>query len=106
MRCWKMRCWPIWRCWGPKHIPVEWIEISESSLEIDTWDTFQLSARVLPHNASNQKIIWTSSDSTIADVNNGLVMWLWDWGVATITATSEEWGYSATCEVTVNWSYD
>ena len=18
MRCWKMRCWAIWRCWGPK----------------------------------------------------------------------------------------
>jgi hypothetical protein len=18
MRCWKMRCWDIWRCWGPK----------------------------------------------------------------------------------------
>lgn len=18
MRCWRMRCWDIWRCWGPK----------------------------------------------------------------------------------------
>lgn len=106
MRCWKMRCWAIRRCWGPKHIPVEWIEISESSIEINTWDTFQLSARVLPHNASNQKITRTSSDGSVAAVNNWLVMWLWDWGEAVITATSEEWGYTATCEVTVNWSYD
>ena len=106
MRCWKMRCWAIRRCWGPKHIAVEWIEISESSIEINSWDAFQLSARVLPHNASNQKIIWASSNESVAKVNNGVVTWLWSWWVATITATSEEWGYSATCEVTVNWSYD
>ena len=105
MRCWRMRCWPMWRCWGPKHIPVEWIEISESSIEINVWESFQLSARVLPHNASNQKIIRTSSNESAAGVNNGLVMGTWIWWDTTITATSEEWGYTATCEVIVNWFY-
>lgn len=102
MRCWIMRCWAIRRCWKGKHISVEWIEISESGIVINTWQTFQLSARVLPHNASNQKIIWTSSNESVATVENGLVTWLTGNYSAVITATSEEWGYSATCEVIVN----
>lgn len=102
MRCWRMRCWPMWRCWKGKYISVEWIEISESGIVINNWDIFQLSARVLPHNASNQKIIRASSNESVATVENGLVTWLNSPGDAVITATSEEWGYTATCEVIVN----
>ena len=103
MRCWRMRCWPIWRCWGPKHIPVEWIEISEGSITFNQeWETFQLSARVLPHNASSKKVIRSSSAPDYVSVSdNWLVTALSptnDWVI--ITATSEEWGYIATCDVT------
>ena len=102
MRCWKMRCWIIRRCWKHKHIPVEWIEISESEIGIE--DTFQLRARVLPHNASNQKILWSSSDETIATVEDWLVT-PWDQWRCVVTATSEEWWYTATCQVVVHYPY-
>lgn len=101
MRCWKMRCWAIWRCWRWKHIAVEWIEISEEYIWFDyDWETIQLIARVLPHNASNQKITWSSSNPEAISVDeNWLVTAIHHNQWATITATSEEWGYTANCYV-------
>jgi glycerophosphoryl diester phosphodiesterase len=50
----------------------------------------QLTATVTPTNASNKKIIWTSSDESVVRVNgNGKVAYMSD-GKATITATSTD----------------
>ena len=69
-------------------------------LELD--ETLQLTATVKPANATIQDIIWTSSNSGVASVDeNGLVTALYK-GTATITATSSEGGKTAECVVTVN----
>ncbi len=73
-------------------------------------DTFQLSARVKP-NAFDQAVTWTSSDETVATVDeNGLVTALAE-GTVTITATSvavngEGATASASCELTVRGLFD
>ncbi|MER3375333.1 MAG: BspA family leucine-rich repeat surface protein [Allomuricauda sp.] len=70
-------------------------EIKVSSLEINTesskllkGETIQLSIKVIPANATNKEIVWSSSDETIAEVNTaGLVTGL-RMGDVQITAKS------------------
>ena len=59
-----------------------------------------LAAIVIPSNATNKNIIWNSSDSSIASVNQGVITANQE-GTTTITATSEDGNKSATCEVTI-----
>ena len=59
-----------------------------------------MSATVLPSNASNKEVRWSSSDSSVATVSNGLVTAVGE-GTATITATTVDGGFSARCTVNV-----
>lgn len=68
------------------------------SLENDLIET--LTATILPEDASIQKITWTSSDESVATVTNGQITAI-GVGTATITATAEDGGFTATCEVKV-----
>lgn len=72
------------------HIPVENITISQTSTSLNVGNSVQLIASVLPSNADNKSISWTSSNMNIANVNtNGLVTGV-SCGKAIITATSIE----------------
>lgn len=64
--------------------------------------TTQLTATVAPDNATNKNVTWKSSDTGVATVDaNGLVTAVAN-GTATITATTEEGGLTATATITVN----
>ena len=72
-------------------------EESEVSLGIGL--SKQVQANVLPENADNQNIIWSSSNPDIVSVDdNGVITGVGN-GSATITATTDEGGYQATCNV-------
>lgn len=58
----------------------------------------ELLATVLPENATDQMVLWSSSDEKVATVNDGIVTPVAE-GKAIITATAG--GFSATCSVTV-----
>ena len=61
----------------------------------------QLTATVVPDNATNKSLTWQSDDTSIAIVDaNGLVKGMKS-GVATITVTTGNGNYTATCTVTV-----
>lgn len=63
--------------------------------------TAKIKATVAPTNATTQDLTWTSSDNSIATVDNGIVTGV-NVGTATITvATTDGTGLSATCQVTV-----
>ena len=84
--------------------------ISISSITLDTTSevltaigkTVQLTPTVLPNDATNKNVVWSSSNTAVATVSEtGLVNAVGS-GTATITATAADGsGVTATCEVTV-----
>ena len=76
------------------------IELSESEKTVFVGDTFTITATVKPEDAFNRTVTWSSSDPSIATVDeNGTVTAIAK-GEATITAESAD-GVTAECKVTV-----
>ena len=83
-------------------IPVSGITLDKTEAELTRGEILQLAATVVPEDARNQRVKWTSSDEKIATVDaNGKVAAV-GVGEATITATATDGSeVSATCKVTV-----
>jgi Synergist-CTERM protein sorting domain-containing protein len=77
---------------------VTGITLSQSSLAMKTGNTSALTATVTPSDATEKTVTWTSSNTAVATVKDGLVTAVGE-GTAEITATAG--GKSATCKVTV-----
>lgn len=85
---------------NPK-ISVTGISLDKSAMTMKTGDApVTLVATVMPENATNSDITWTSSNPAVALVTNGTVSPVAE-GTTTITAKTVEGGFTATCEVTV-----
>ncbi|MGN0814561.1 MAG: Ig domain-containing protein [Candidatus Coproplasma sp.] len=81
---------------------VTGITLSSSSLSLEEGNTATLTAKVVPDNATNKAVTWSSSDSSVATVDENGVVTAVNAGSAIITATSEENSdIKATCSVTV-----
>lgn len=83
------------------YVDATGISLSPSNLEIYTDQTSQLVVTFTPSNASNKNVTWDSDNEAVATVTNGVVSGLTE-GSATITATSEDGGFTATCSVSVS----
>lgn len=83
--------------------PVEVTEIilSETEVELEKNRGITLTATVLPENATDKTITWTSSDEAIATVQNNGTVIAYAEGECEITATSVDGKVTATCQVTV-----
>lgn len=81
-------------------INVENIRINTKEANLKTGETVQLTATVMPENATNKNVTWSSSNEKIATVKNGVVTALSE-GKATITVTTEDGNKTAECVVTV-----
>ena len=85
----------------PDKIAVTGITLDKTELELGVGEqeSVTLTATVLPEDATDKTVIWTSSDPGVARVNeNGVVTLGW-MGKAVITATAGD--FSATCTITV-----
>lgn len=80
-------------------IPVTSVSINQTSADLLVGETLQLTATVLPDNATDKTVTWTTSNADVASVDNGLVTAMTA-GDAIITASSGD--YSATCTVNVS----
>ena len=84
---------------GP--VSVTGISLDATEAKLMVGKTRSLTATIVPANATNKTVNWTSSDETVATVTDGVVTAVAE-GDATITATSaENSNINATCEVTV-----
>ena len=79
------------------------IELNQTSASVTEGETLQLTATVMPEDATEKTVTWESSSEDVATVDqNGLVTAVAA-GTATITATTIDGSeLSASCEVTVN----
>jgi uncharacterized protein YjdB len=85
---------------APEAVTVKSVRLDQTSLTLYLGEgSAQLTATVLPADATNGKVTWTSYNTQAATVDqNGLVTPVGQ-GVATITASAG--GYKASCTVTV-----
>lgn len=82
-------------------IAVTGISLNQSKATVAIEKSTKLTATVSPGNASNTKVTWTSSDATIATVDEKGNVTGKKVGTTTITAKTEDGGKTATCTVTV-----
>lgn len=79
-------------------VAVTSVELNKTSTSITVGGTETLTATVKPDNATDKSVTWTSSDSTVATVEKGVVTAV-KAGEATITAKAGD--KTANCAVTV-----
>ena len=81
-------------------VPVGSVSFEEHSLRLKVGESSDIIATVLPVDASNKSLTWTSTSDSIATVSNGTVTGVAE-GEVTITATSHN-GISDSCEVLIS----
>ena len=84
-------------------VPVTGVTLSQNEAHLyynRTPNTLTLTATVAPDNATNKAVTWTSSNPSVATVENGVVTAVAP-GTAVITATTQDGNHTATCAVTV-----
>lgn len=86
----------------PEPVHVTSVTLDKESLDLLKGQSEIIFATVLPDNADDKTVSWSSSDTSVASVENGTVRALKS-GTAFITATAD--GVSATCSVTVSESH-
>ena len=86
----------------PTEIEVSSINLDKSSINMNVYDTVTLNATISPYDAYKKGIIWTSSNDSIASVNDKGVVIANGVGTTIITATSEDGNKKANCTVNVS----
>lgn len=82
--------------------PLTSVSVNPSAASVGVADTTRLTAVVLPVNATNQRVVWTSSNSAVVSVDaTGLVKGVSP-GSAVITATTNEGKKTASSTVTAS----
>lgn len=79
---------------------VTGVSLDQPSLTLEVGSTGNLTATVAPDGATNKSVSWSTSNSDVATVNNGVVTAVAE-GTATITVTTDDGGFTADCAVTV-----
>ena len=81
-------------------VPVTGVTLDKEEATLETNKTLELVATVLPTNATNKEVVWTTSDKLVATVENGVVKGIAP-GEAVITVTTVDGEFEAECLVTV-----
>ena len=84
----------------PKEVRVGSVSLFPTETEVSVEESVSLSVTVLPENATDKSVTWSSSDPAIATVSEGKVTGVSE-GECTITVTTVDGGFTATCTVTV-----
>ncbi len=86
----------------PYEVSEQSITLDKTSINLVEGNSDKLTATVLPEDAVNKKVVWSSSDETIATVDQEGNVTAIKEGQATITAKVENTDLTATCEVNVS----
>lgn len=81
-------------------VSVTGVSLDKHTDSVQEGQTTTLVATVSPSNASNKAVTWSTNNSAVATVSNGVVSGLTA-GSATITVTTVDGGFTDTCVITV-----
>ena len=81
-------------------VPITGVTLLQTELSLVKGASAELTAIVSPADATNKNVTWSSNNSSVATVENGTVTAV-SGGHATITVTTEDGNYTASCSVTV-----
>ena len=79
-------------------ISIDSIELNKKTMELKEGETKKLFATILPDNATDKNVIWSSSEPSIATVENGVVKGVKE---GTTSITVKVGNQTASCSVTV-----
>ena len=85
-------------------VPVTGVSLNRATLSLNTGETSALTATVAPATATNKSVTWASSNTSVATVSSSGVVTAVGAGSATITVTTQDGGFTASCAVTVSQS--
>ena len=82
-------------------IDVEKIILNPTEMNLKVGSTSQITSKVLPENATNRELVWTSSDESIVTVDDKGIVKGVKAGIATITVKTKDGKVVATVNVTI-----
>ena len=86
---------------APSVVAVTGVNVTPATKTLDVGEEVQLTAEVLPHDATNKTVSWSSNNTSKATVSSTGLVTAKALGTATITATTADGGYTSTCTITV-----
>ncbi|MFA9371530.1 MAG: Ig domain-containing protein [Labilibaculum antarcticum] len=81
---------------------IKEVTLSESNINLKLGEASTLKYKISPEDATDKSVSWKSSDLNIATITDGGVVKAIAPGKATITVTTNDGSFTATCEVTVD----
>ena len=85
---------------GESTVSPSGVTLNKTVLTLKKGMNEKLIAKVVPEDVSNSKVIWTSSDNSVVSILDGECTAI-NGGTATVTATTEDGKFSASCVVIV-----
>lgn len=82
-------------------VSVTGVNLNKSSLTLLVGDSETLTATVAPSNATNKRVSWSSSNTSVVTVDSNGKVNAVSGGTASIAAMTEDGGKTASCSVTV-----
>ncbi len=86
---------------APDPIPVTGVTLNQSEITLKAGENAALTAAVTPEDATNKTVTWSSSDQTVAVVDQSGNISALSAGTAIIQVTTAEGGFTAQCTVHV-----
>lgn len=86
---------------APQVVSVTGVTLNKEDISISVGDEETLIATVSPTDATNKSVTWSTGDSSVATVEDGVVTGVAA-GSTTITVTTDDGGFTDTCSVTVS----
>jgi len=82
-------------------LPATGVSLDKTDLSLFVGNTAQLTATILPEDAANSNLSWSSDNPGVATVSDNGLVTAQAAGTATITVTTQDGGLTDTCKVTV-----
>ncbi|HBM80518.1 MAG TPA: hypothetical protein DD426_06745, partial [Clostridiaceae bacterium] len=85
---------------GDEEVPVAGISLDKEKITLTQGETYMLNTIFEPGNTTSVDVKWTSSNTSVATIDSGLVK-TFEPGTARITVTTDEGGFADYCDVEV-----